>query len=170
MLEKEKLLKMSNFSFSHSVFYPFVGLSTILIKFIIVVHKLIQFGRAWNLLYGKATRWRTIKNCGTSIYTYLVPCIFFLLYYLKELSSKMFLGWVKKSFFYFHQQFLTLSQTTNFTLFQIERVCRRQFWTWWKWQKVLQAGKKHYGKMRNCSLWAISPFPTMFQKTCTGDT
>ena len=25
------------------------------------------------------------------------------------------------------------------------------------------------GKRRNCSLWAISPFPTVFSKTCTAD-
>ena len=35
--EKEKLLVMSNFSFSHSVFYPFGKLSAIFIKFKIVV-------------------------------------------------------------------------------------------------------------------------------------
>ena len=43
--EKEKLLIMSNFSFSHSVFYPFRELSAIDIKFEIVVCKLYQFGR-----------------------------------------------------------------------------------------------------------------------------
>ena len=43
--EKEKLLVMSNFSFSHSVFYPFEELSSIFIKFKIVVCKLFQFGR-----------------------------------------------------------------------------------------------------------------------------
>ena len=42
--EKEKLLVTSNFSFSHSVFYPFVELSTILITFEIVVCKLFEFG------------------------------------------------------------------------------------------------------------------------------
>ena len=35
--EKEKLLVTSNFSFSHSVFFPFRELSAILIKFKIVV-------------------------------------------------------------------------------------------------------------------------------------
>ena len=39
--EKEKLLVTSNFSFSHSIFYPFGKLSTI--KFEIVVCKLFQF-------------------------------------------------------------------------------------------------------------------------------
>ena len=59
---------------------------------------------------------------------------------------------------------LTLSQTTNFSLFQIKRVCRRQFWIWWKWQKVIQMVRKHWGKRRNCSLRAISPFSTVFSK------
>ena len=58
---------------------------------------------------------------------------------------------------------LTLS-FTNFRLFQIERVCRRQFRIWWQWQKVLLTGRKHCGKRRNCSFWAISPFPTVFSK------
>ena len=32
------------------------------------------------------------------------------------------------------------------------------------WQKVLQKGRKHCGKRRNCSLPAISPFPMVFSK------
>ena len=59
---------------------------------------------------------------------------------------------------------LTLSQTTNFRLFQTEKVCRRQFWIWWKWQTVFQMGRKHCGKRRNCSLRAISHLPTVFSK------
>ena len=51
--EKEKLLVMSNFSFSHSVFYPFGQLSAILIKLKIVVCKLFQFGVVQNLSLGK---------------------------------------------------------------------------------------------------------------------
>ena len=43
--EKEKLLVTSNFSFSHSVFYPFGELFVIVIQFEIVVCKLFQFGR-----------------------------------------------------------------------------------------------------------------------------
>ena len=43
--EKEKLLVTSNFSFSHSVFYPFEQLSAIIAKFKIVVCNLFQFGR-----------------------------------------------------------------------------------------------------------------------------
>ena len=59
---------------------------------------------------------------------------------------------------------LTLSQTTYYRLFQTQRVCRRQFQNGWKWKKVLQAGRKHCGKRRNCSLRAISPFPTVVSK------
>ena len=43
--KKEKLLVTSNFSFSHSVFYPFGELSAIFINLEIVVCKFIQFGR-----------------------------------------------------------------------------------------------------------------------------
>ena len=43
--EKEKLLITSNFSFSHSVFYPFGKLSAIFIKLKIVVCKPFEFGR-----------------------------------------------------------------------------------------------------------------------------
>ena len=43
--EKEKLLVMSNFSFSHGVFYWLEELSAIFIKFEIVVCKHFQFGR-----------------------------------------------------------------------------------------------------------------------------
>ena len=59
---------------------------------------------------------------------------------------------------------LTHYQTTNFRFFQTERVCRRHFQIWWKWQKVNQMGRKHCGKRRNCLLRAISPFPTGFFK------
>ena len=58
----------------------------------------------------------------------------------------------------------TFLKTTKFSLFQTERVCRQQFEIWWKKQKVLQTCRKHYWKRRNCSLWAISPFHTMFSK------
>ena len=53
---------------------------------------------------------------------------------------------------------------TNYRLFQIERVCRRQFQIRYQWQKVLKTDRIHCGKTRNCSLRAISPFPTEFSK------
>ena len=58
---------------------------------------------------------------------------------------------------------LTHYQTTNFRLFQTERVCRPQFEIGRKWQKVIQTGRKRCGKRRNCSLRAISPFPSVFK-------
>ena len=45
LLEKEKLLVTSNFSFSHRVFYPLGELFSIFIEFEIVVCNLFQFGR-----------------------------------------------------------------------------------------------------------------------------
>ena len=59
---------------------------------------------------------------------------------------------------------LTHYQTTNFKLFQNERVCRQQFQICQKWQKVIQTGRKRCGERRNCSLQAISPSPTVFSK------
>ena len=47
---------------------------------------------------------------------------------------------------------------------KLKGVCRRQFWGWWKGEKVLIRGRKHCGKRRNCSFQAISPFPTVFSK------
>ena len=43
----------SNFSFSHSVFYPFRKHPAICIKFQIVVCKLLQFGRLKSLSFGR---------------------------------------------------------------------------------------------------------------------
>ena len=51
--EKEKLLVMSNFSCSRSVFYPFRKLSAIFIKVEIVVCKLFQFGSLKFYIWGR---------------------------------------------------------------------------------------------------------------------
>ena len=63
-----------------------------------------------------------------------------------------------------NQCYLTLSQTTNFGLFQTQTACRRQFHICSKWRRSLLTGRKHCGKRRNCSSRAISPFPTVFSK------
>ena len=65
----------------------------------------------------------------------------------------------------FAHETLTHYQTTNLRLSQTERLCRRQFQIGRKWQKVIQMGRKHCEKRRNCSLQAISPFPTVFSKS-----
>ena len=51
--EKEKLLVSSNFSFYHSVFYPFGELYAIFIKLKIVFCKLLEFGIVQILSSGK---------------------------------------------------------------------------------------------------------------------
>ena len=50
--EKKKLLVTSNFSFFHSVFYPFGNPSAIFIIFEVVVTKLFQFGKVWKKFGG----------------------------------------------------------------------------------------------------------------------
>ena len=60
--------------------------------------------------------------------------------------------------------FKPITRRKKFRLFQIESVCRRQFQIWRKWQKVIQMGRKHCGKRRNCSFRAIPLFPTVFLK------
>ena len=57
---------------------------------------------------------------------------------------------------------LTHYQTTNFRLFQTERICRRQFQIWQKWHKVIQMGRKHWEKEKLLVLL----FPQCFQKVC----
>ena len=51
--EKDKLLEMRNFSFSHSVFYLFEELVTFSSNLEIVVCNLFQFGRVKKLSFGK---------------------------------------------------------------------------------------------------------------------
>ena len=65
--EKGKLLVTSNFSFSHSVFYPFGVLSAIFLKFKIVVCKLFEFGRVLNMSFGKGLRSRINDHQLTNI-------------------------------------------------------------------------------------------------------
>ena len=60
--EKEKLFVMSNFSFFQSVFYSFGDLSAIFIKFEIVVCKVSEFGRVYNVTFGNGLnlfQWQT---------------------------------------------------------------------------------------------------------------
>ena len=61
---------------------------------------------------------------------------------------------------------LTHYQTTNFRLFQTERVCQRQFQVGQKWQKVIQMGGKHVGKGEIARYKQFLLFPQCFQKAC----
>ena len=53
---------------------------------------------------------------------------------------------------------LTLNQNTNFGQFQIEKFDN------FKFDKNGRKGRKHCGERQNCSLRAISPFPSGFLK------
>ena len=66
--EKEKLLVTSDFSFSHSVFYPVRKLSAILIKVKIVICKFFQFGRGYNLTFGKGLIATCLLSSAASLY------------------------------------------------------------------------------------------------------
>ena len=57
-----------------------------------------------------------------------------------------------------------LPLTTNFRLFQTERVCKRQFQIWWKWKKVIQMGRKLCGKRRNCIMSNFSFSHSVFKR------
>ena len=59
---------------------------------------------------------------------------------------------------------LTHYQTTKFRLFQTEKVCRRQFQIWWKWQKVIQIGRKTLWEKEKLHITSNFSF-SQFQKT-----
>ena len=63
----------------------------------------------------------------------------------------------------FTSYWLTFSKMTNFRLPNWKSLQTTSS-NLMKWQKVLQTCRKHCGKRRNCSIWAISPFPTVFSK------
>ena len=61
---------------------------------------------------------------------------------------------------------LTHYQTTNFRLVQTERVCRRQFQIWRKWQKVIKTVENTVGKGEIACYEQFLLFPQCFQKAC----
>ena len=58
LLKKEKLLITSNFSFSHSVFYPLGELPAIFIRFKVVVCKLFRFGKLLKFVIWERVNWK----------------------------------------------------------------------------------------------------------------
>ena len=108
--EKEKLLVTSNFSFSHSVFYPYGELSTIFIKLEIVV---FQFGRVKNLSFGKGL-YQGTKFCACLYLTHSHTLLSF--YILLENAFEKNMGKGEKadigSFFSSFHMFTTPSQNT----------------------------------------------------------
>ena len=81
-----------------------------------------HFHQIWNCQLQTLSVWKSLKFVAS------------------ERVKETFSSTLSKSFLY--DTGLTHYQTTNFRLFQTERVCRRQFQTWRKWQKVIQMGKK----------------------------
>ena len=61
---------------------------------------------------------------------------------------------------------LTHYQTTNFRLFQTERVCRRQFQIGRKWKKVSKQVENTVGKGEIARYEQFLLFPQCFQKAC----
>ena len=104
--------------------------------------------------------WRAISPFPTMFSTRLENLLPFSSNSKSSPANSFSLDWLKKLLF---GNELTHYQTKNFRLFQTQRVFI-QFLIWQKWQKALQTGRKHCRKRRNCSLRAISPFPTVFSK------
>ena len=55
--EKEKLLVTSNFSFSHSIFYPLGELSAFFIKFEIVISKVFWVWKSLKFVVWERVKW-----------------------------------------------------------------------------------------------------------------
>ena len=127
--EKEELLRMSEFSFSQFVLYHFGKLSTIFIKFKIIVCKLFQFGRVQNMSFRTglilpSVKWQRFRPVQIeSICRQQMKCY-------PKTKNVSFDRKHCRIFFFIHnflknlilQGCLTHYQTTNFRLFQIERL------------------------------------------------
>ena len=92
--EKEKLHVTSNFSFSHSVFYPFGELSAISIEFKIVVCKLFQIGRVSNLSFGKGLNYQLITFLEKIVFVYFLIPFFFFFFKKQNNYSILFISFV----------------------------------------------------------------------------
>ena len=170
------MLVTSIFFFSHSVFYS----SNINFNFWVTM--ILSSANALNLVKAKILSFDEELNDPIYIFHFshsldpilkngfIVPCPkqyfrsvcqhFFFFFFIGIHVLILFLLHVAVNI----MNCLTLSQTTNFKLSQTERVCRRQFHIQWKWKEVLQTGRKHCGKRRNCSSQAISSSHMGFSK------
>ena len=154
--EKEKLLITRNFSFSLSVVWRTFCL------FYQIWNCCLQTFFVWKSL--KFVIWERVKSSLQLAY------IFHGFYQYKKRAPKCLaqghsykkmnestMSWTPDQPYtiiplsYVETPVLTHYQTTNFRLFQTERVSRRQFQIWRKWKKVIQTGRKHCGKRRYCS-------------------
>ena len=95
------------------------------------------------------------------------------LHFVKEISAfqsklpfrlQMISVWINQTFL----RLITLSQTTHFRRFRIERVCRRQFDK--NGRKVSKWVENTVGKGEIARYEQFLLFPQCIQKTCTADT
>ena len=88
------------------------------------------------------------RQYSRTLFSFFQQCFKFALRMTKPIFWATFISHCK---IFWYPWVLTYYQTTNFRLFQTERVCRQQFQIWRNRQEVLQTGRKHCGKRRNCS-------------------
>ena len=150
--EKEKMLITSIFSFSHNVV---ALLETVKVR---IRHHIWLSTSSSASVIEYTAMW---KFCGKRR-----TCELWLSSYEISPLPQLLQNWldVRSKTLSVREDNLTLTQTTNFRLFQTEIVCKWQFQIWQKCKKVIRTGRKHCGKRRNWSLRAISLFPTVFSK------
>ena len=135
-------MKIADISITTCQQPPFYNNSTIINHFhtIFQTGSVIGFLRASNLLFPHenafetmvlffktfiqvlTTLWKFLKYCGKSR-----KC-----WQPEDYHNYLILFKGKSKLFKNNLNHLTLSQTTNFGLFQTERVCRQRFQIWWK--------------------------------------
>ena len=114
--------------------------------------------KQWNLFFGQVENFLGEReNMGYQHFLLFQKCF-------QKPSSRVVKTWdcvVKSQGL---KCFLNPLQNCKFYILPNLKNCIQQFQIWWKWLKILQRVGKHCEKRRNCSLWAISPFPTVFSK------
>ena len=158
-----KLLKICNFTFFHNVFYAICILKSFKSHISVVVCSFFEFRMVSNWCIKEWVK--APFTTGFAIAAYIVQaetahkvqCV---------ISSAMSTIQGNSG----QKQSLTHSQTTNFRLFQTERVYRQQYLIWWKWQKVHQKGWKHSGKTIIAHYEHFLLFAQCFHQTWTADT
>ena len=133
-----------------------------------------HFHYIWNCRLQTLSVWKSLKFViWERVHSSFRPCFarawLIWLIYRSESILKDVDNWQNAQLHHLQQSFLNrlrkpITRRQIVDSSKIERVCRRQFRIWRKWQQVIQTGRKHCGKRRNCSLRAISPFPTVFSK------
>ena len=145
--KKEKLLETSNISLSVSVFCPFGGLPGIFIGFGIVVCERLDFGRVKkNLPFGKGLR---------------KILVFFMIY--RRCTNMLFCKCTMTEQGRF-RSVMPLPKQQSLDPSKLKEFADDNFQGDENGGKFSKRVENTVGKRRNCSLRAISPFPTVFSK------